>query len=55
MNAQVEAEKKRKQQEAASNTTVGSVVGEVADAAADIVIIDSLVNLAGDIISGILD
>lgn len=55
MNAQVEAEKKRKQQEAASNTTAGSVVTEVVDTAADIVILDGLFDLAGDIISGILD
>lgn len=55
MTLQTDAEKKRKQQEAASKTTAGNVVGEVADAAADFVIIDSIVDLAGEIISGIID
>ncbi len=55
MTLQTDAEKKRKQQEVASNTTAGSVVTEVVDTAADIVILDGLFDLAGDIISGILD
>lgn len=53
--SQTEEERKKKKQETARTTTVGTAVGDTADAVADIFIIDSLVDLAGDIISGIMD
>jgi hypothetical protein len=48
-------EQKKKQDAAASSTTVGSVAGEVVDTVTDILIIDSLVDLVGEVVSGILD
>ncbi len=55
MTTQTDAEKKKKQQQAASTTTAGNVVGETLDTVTDVLLIDSIVDLAGDIISGIMD
>lgn len=48
-------EQKKKMEKTSSTVTGSSVVGEIIDTAADIVIIDSLIDLAGEIVSGLLD
>lgn len=50
MAANTEQQKKEQK-----TSNAASVAGEVLETASDIIIIDSLVDLAGDIISGILD